>query len=157
MTTHLVLETEVDAPPATVFDLSLDVGLHLRSQARWGEEAVGHDPALPLVLGDLVTWRARHLGLRWTMTSHVVELDRPRRFVDEQVSGPFARFRHEHLFAPLRDGRRTLMRDELLLDAPAGVLGDVVERLVLDRHVRTLIRTRNEHLVREARALADER
>jgi ligand-binding SRPBCC domain-containing protein len=32
------------------------------------------------------------------MTSRITEWSRPERFVDEQVRGPFAAFRHEHLF-----------------------------------------------------------
>lgn len=49
-------------------------------------------------LGEEVTWRAVHFGLPFTMTSRVTELERPLRFVDEQVRGPFRSFRHEHRF-----------------------------------------------------------
>jgi ligand-binding SRPBCC domain-containing protein len=43
------------------------------------------------------------------MTSRITELDAPRRFVDEMVRGPFAFFRHEHLFEEA--GRLTRMTD----------------------------------------------
>jgi ligand-binding SRPBCC domain-containing protein len=78
------------------------------------------------------------------MTSRIVEHDRPARFVDEQTSGPFKRFRHEHRFEPSDQG--TLMIDSIEFDAPAGILGVAVERLVLRRYLRRLISRRNAHL-----------
>lgn len=56
-------------------------------------------------LGESVTWRARHFGTPFTMTSRVIELDRPRRFVDEQMRGPFRSFQHEHLFVAADGGQ----------------------------------------------------
>ena len=35
-------------------------------------------------LGETVTWRSRHLGVTWTMTTLISEMDRPHRFVDRQ-------------------------------------------------------------------------
>src|SRR5437667_12407456 len=32
-------------------------------------------------LGETVTWRARHFGVPWTVTSKITALDRPSRFV----------------------------------------------------------------------------
>jgi ligand-binding SRPBCC domain-containing protein len=78
------------------------------------------------------------------MTVEIVEHDRPHRFVDEQVSGPFAAFRHVHRFEPAGGG--TQMIDEVTFTAPLGVLGRVVERAVLRRRLSALIGTRNAHL-----------
>jgi ligand-binding SRPBCC domain-containing protein len=55
------------------------------------------------------------------MTSRITEFDRPHRFVDEQVRGPFARFRHVHRFEP--EGEGTMVIDEVEFDAPFGSLG----------------------------------
>ena len=49
-------------------------------------------------LGQTVTWQARHFGLPFRMTSKITEYERPTHFVDEQVSGPFAFWWHEHRF-----------------------------------------------------------
>lgn len=147
MTVRFTLVNLVAAPPETVFDLSLDVDLHLRSMAAWHERVVG-SPSSPLALGDEVTWTARHFGLPFSMTSRIAELDRPRRFVDEQVRGPFAAFRHVHTFEAAEAGTR--MTDDVAFDAPLGPLGDVAESLVLRRRLRHLIAVRNELLVREA-------
>ncbi len=59
------------------------------------------------------------------MTSRVTELDRPRRFVDEQTTRLFWSFHHEHLFNSVDAG--TVMVDRVRSDAPLGVIDRVVE------------------------------
>jgi ligand-binding SRPBCC domain-containing protein len=148
MTVRFACVTPIAAPPEIVFDLSLDVDEHVRSMARSGERAVtrrgtgitsGH-----IGLDEEVTWKARHFGVPFRMTSRVVELHRPTRFVDEQVRGPFRRFHHEHRFEGTGTGTR--MIDTISFDAPFGPLGRVTEQLLLGRYLRDLIAQRNEHL-----------
>jgi ligand-binding SRPBCC domain-containing protein len=148
VTASFTLHTEIAAPPERVFDLSLDTGLHLRSMAGYGEELGAGPRDRLLVLGDEVTWRARHYGVPFRMTSRIVELERPGRFVDEQVRGPFAAFRHEHQFSAYADGTR--MTDIVTLRAPLGPLGRIAELAFLARRLRSLIELRNRHLVGEA-------
>jgi hypothetical protein len=69
-------------------------------------------------LGDTVTWRARHFGITFRMTSAITEYQRPTRFVDEQQHGPFQRWWHEHTFEPVPDGK-TLMIDVVEFGSPA--------------------------------------
>lgn len=57
-------------------------------------------------LGEEVTWRARHFGIPFTMTSKITALDGLRRFVDVQQRGPFHRFHHEHVCQPADMERR---------------------------------------------------
>lgn len=135
------METVVRAPPARVFDVSLDIDAHQASMRDSGERAVAGVTAGRIGLGEVVTWKARHFGITWTMTSRIAELDRPRRFVDEQVRGPFDRYRHEHEFTPCPEGTR--MVDRVAFMAPLGPLGWLVERMILDRHLRRLIAARN--------------
>ncbi|MFF4779657.1 hypothetical protein ACFY05_43280 [Microtetraspora fusca] len=92
--------THVMAPPERVFDISLNMDVHAASMAGSSEEAVGGVTAGNLKLGDAVTWRARHFGIRWRLTSMISVYDRPGYFVDEQVSGPFKRWYHAHYFRP---------------------------------------------------------
>jgi ligand-binding SRPBCC domain-containing protein len=140
--------TPIAAPADVVFDLSLDIDAHLGSMAASGEQAIAGVTGGRIGLGEEVTWRARHLGIWWTMTSRVTELDRPARFVDEQVRGPFARFHHEHRF--LSRGGGTDMVDVLTFTAPAGPIGVVAEALVLRRLLTALIQERGRYLKAEA-------
>jgi ligand-binding SRPBCC domain-containing protein len=136
---------------ATAFDLALSIDVHLGSFEQSGERAVDGVTAGLIGLGEFVTWRARHFGIAWTMTSTITEWDRPRRFVDEQRNGPFKSFRHEHLFEPAEHGTQLL--DHVEFEAPLGILGRAVERLVLGRYLRHLIDVRNEFLVAQANRL----
>ena len=148
MTVSFESRTVIDAPVERVFDLSLDIDAHVQSQARSREQAVDGVTSGTIGLGEQVTWRAVHFGIPFTMTSRVTELDRPNRFVDEQVSGPFRAFRHEHRFEQ-RDGA-TVMIDHLEFDAPLGPIGRVVERIVLGTYLRKLIEERGTFLKRIA-------
>jgi ligand-binding SRPBCC domain-containing protein len=137
--------TRIAAPPPHVFDMSLDVDVHTASMARSAERAVGGVTAGRMRLGDTVTWRARHFGLQWRMTSRISAFDRPGYFVDEQVSGPFKRWSHAHHFEPDGYGG-TLMRDVIHFAAPLGLLGALAESAVLDWYMPRLIRVRNDHI-----------
>ena len=76
------------------------------------------------------------------------ELERPARFVDEQVRGPFRWFRHGHLFEANEAG--TLMTDRVSFQAPAAGLGWVVERALLGGYMKKLIEERGAYLKRAA-------
>ncbi|MFF2390275.1 SRPBCC family protein [Agromyces sp. NPDC058104] len=131
-------------PREAAFDRSRSIDLHVASLAHTDERAVGGVTSGAIGLGEEVTWRARHFGLRWRMTSRITESDRPHRFVDEQVRGPFRWFRHVHRFEPGAAGE-TVMIDEVAFAAPLGPLGRMVEP-VLGPYVRRLIERRNVHL-----------
>lgn len=143
MASTFTIVTDSQQPVDRLFDVSLSIDAHVASMADSGERAVAGVTSGSIGLGETVTWKARHFGVWFTMTSRVTELERPRRFVDEQVRGPFRRFRHEHVFTHVGD--RTVMTDTLTVGSP--VLGRVVERLVLVPYLRRLIVKRNEHLL----------
>ena len=96
--------TLVRAAPEKVFDLELDADVHAASLAGSGERATTSTGRPGLALGDEVTFTARHLGRAWRLTSRITAYERPHRFVDEQVRGPFASMRHEHLFEDAGEG-----------------------------------------------------
>jgi ligand-binding SRPBCC domain-containing protein len=135
-------------PPAEAFDLSLSVAAHVASMARSREHAIGRVTSDLLRLGDEVTWRAWHFGIPWRLTSRITAFNRPQRFIDEQVRGPFHRFHHEHLFESVDGGSR--MIDIVEFEAPAGWLGRLAEGLVLASYVRSLIDERNRYLTAQS-------
>ena len=151
--TTIRLETRIEASLERAFDLARDIGLHARSLAATGEQAIAGRLDGPIELGETVTWRARHFGRWWTLTSRITQLDRPTRFEDVQATGPFRSFRHRHTFRAVDGG--TVMTDEWQHATPFGPLGWLADRLVLARHMRQLLETRNAALKAEAEAEAD--
>ena len=137
-------EAVIPASIEDAFRRALSIDAHEAAFRASHERAVAGVTSGVIGLEEQVTWRARHFGVMWTMTSRITELDRPHRFVDEQARGPFRRFRHEHTFESVEGG--TLMRDRVTFEAPFGLLGRLAERLVLARYMRHLIAVRNEFL-----------
>lgn len=142
------MATDIDAPIERVYDLARDLDLHASSMTHTGERAVAGRTSGLIELGDTVTWRARHFGLWWSLTSRVVALERPTRFVDVQERGPFVWFHHEHRFESVGGGTR--MFDHWEHRAPLGLLGSIVDRVNLGRYMRTQLATRNAALKRAA-------
>ena len=129
-----------------MFDLARDIGVHTASQSESSERATAGVTGGLIGLGETVTWKARHFGLPLSLTSCVTEFDAPHRFVDEQIRGPFASFRHEHTFESAASG--SVMTDRVQFTAPFGMLGRVVEKLVLERYLTRLIEQRGDFLAR---------
>lgn len=109
-----------------------------------GERIVHTTAQGALRLNDTVTFEARHFGLRWRMTSRITEYERPCRFVDEQVRGPFRSFRHEHQFEPIPTGTR--MIDEFCFQASFGWLTE----WMVARHLTLFLRRRAAYLKERA-------
>ncbi len=135
-------------PRPELFDLARSIDAHKGSMARSREEAVAGVKAGLVSLGQEVTWRAWHFGVPIRMTSRITEMQAPDYFVDEQVRGPFRRFRHVHEFS--EDSEGTTMVDRVEFAAPFGSIGRLVEKLVLARYLQKLIETRNQHLIADS-------
>jgi ligand-binding SRPBCC domain-containing protein len=139
------LETVIAAPIGDCFGLSLSVDAHTASMRASGEQAIGGVTSGVMKLGDSVTWRARHFGIVFRMTSAITEYQPPARFVDEQQRGPFRQWWHEHSFTALANGQ-TRMSDVVEFQSPFGLLGRIADDLVLGHYLRHLLRCRNAWL-----------
>lgn len=80
--------------------------------------------------GTLLRYRLRVRGMPVSWLTAIREWDPPHRFVDEQLSGPYALWHHTHSFEPDGDGG-TIMRDVVRCALPLGVLGELAHRLVV--------------------------
>jgi ligand-binding SRPBCC domain-containing protein len=126
------------------FDRSRSIDAHTASMAASHERAVAGVTSGLIGLGEEVTWRAWHFGVPIRMTSRITRMDSPTVFVDEQVAGPFASFRHEHRFEP-SERCGTVMTDHVRFAAPFGIAGRAAE-LVVGPYLRRLIERRNAYL-----------
>ena len=64
-------------------------------------------------------------------------------FVDEQESGPFAAWRHEHLFTRI-DESSTRLTDRITYRVPLGPVGWIADQLFVRRQLRAMFRHRHE-------------
>ena len=136
------LETRINAPTMRVFLLSLSVDLHKASTKQTDEEAIAGVTHGLMSDGDVVTWRARHFGLRLTHTSKITPYDPPHRFRDTMTHGAFHSFEHLHMFHS--DSSGTLMRDELVFSSPLGPIGRAVDKVLLRSYLTRFLKERNQ-------------
>ena len=136
--------TVIRAPIERCFDLARSVEVHLAGNVHWGEAAVATAGVTSGLqgLGQRVTWRAKHFGVRHSLTSEITAMDRPRHFQNTMIEGAFRSMKHDHVFRILSSGE-TEMRDIFCFAAPPPVLGRLVEIAMLRRYMRRLLRERN--------------
>jgi ligand-binding SRPBCC domain-containing protein len=91
-------------------------------------------------MGEEVTWRGRHFGITQHFTSKITVFDAPYYFQDTMQRGAFRSFVHGHHFSEANGGTR--MTDVLDFAAPFGLLGRIVETLVLRRYLERLLISR---------------
>lgn len=141
---EIFLETPIHAPAEVCFDLMRDIRIHTETTAQTHEKAVAGVLDGMIGLGQTVTFEGTHFGIRQRLTVRVTEFERPRLFVDEMTEGNFRSFKHVHEFVSVRSG--TLMRDTIIWTSPFGILGMIVDKLLLERHLRNLVSARNQRL-----------
>jgi ligand-binding SRPBCC domain-containing protein len=138
---RIELATPVGAPLERCFDLSRNIDLHMASTDWTGERAIAGVTTGLIGAGQEVTWRGRHFGLTIHHTSQITAFESPVHFQDCMLRGWFRSFCHDHYFATV-DGQ-TVMRDVMQFEAPFGLLGRLVEKFVLTRHMKDLLERRN--------------
>lgn len=138
-------EIQINAPIEICFDLARDIDVHTKTVWKHTQErAVQGKKTGKISLGEFVTFEATHFGIRQKLTSRIVEYERPYKFVDEMVRGAFKSMRHIHDFE--EQGSKTLMKDTLVFEAPLGLIGLAVERLILKNYMGRFLEDRNREL-----------
>jgi ligand-binding SRPBCC domain-containing protein len=96
--------------------------------------------------GTLIDYRLRvhRVPLRWT--SRIEEWEPGSGFVDRQLRGPYALWRHRHRFES--EGSGTLVRDEVDYALPLGRLGDLAHPLFVRRDLERIFAFRQEAVQR---------
>jgi ligand-binding SRPBCC domain-containing protein len=151
----LVFETTVRAPLERVWALHDDVAAALPALSPPAARVKIEAADLPVRVGSRIVITARGpLGVRLRWVAKIVEHAPPggagraaARFVDEQESGPFESWRHEHTFAVVND-TNTRLTDVVTYVVRFGALGRIADRLFVRRQVRAMFRHRHEVLPR---------
>lgn len=87
--------------------------------------------------GTIIDFRLRLFGLPFSWRTQIVEWRPNDRFIDEQIRGPYRRWRHLHTFVECGEGTQMTDRVEYRLPLqPAGALALPLVRWQLDRIFR---------------------
>lgn len=141
-------DTFINAPINACFDLARNVDVHTETTIKTKERAIGGVTVGLMENGDTVTWEAIHLGVKQKLTAKIIEMEKPYKFTDVMVKGPFDSFTHTHEF--IESGTGTLMKDTFAYKSPFGFLGIIADRLFLERYMKNFIVNRAKELKRIA-------
>ena len=94
--------------------------------------------------GTLIRYRLRVHGVPVSWLTEIEEWDPPHRFVDAQLTGPYALWHHTHSFEP--DGDETIMRDVVRYRIGFGILGTLADALVVRRDLAAIFDHRAERV-----------
>ena len=154
----LLFETTVPAPLGRVWAFHDDVAAALPALSPPTARVKIESADVPVCAGSRIVITARGpLGIRFRWVARIVEHRPPplspagagstAGFVDEQESGPFKSWRHEHTFAAV-DESTTRLTDRVTYAVRFGPLGRLADRLFVRRQVEAMFRHRHGVLPR---------
>lgn len=120
-TYRLVREQHLPAAPDEVFPFFADAHNLERITPPWLGFRIVTPAPISMHEGARIDYRLRLAGVPLGWRTVIREWKPGERFVDEQERGPYALWRHEHVFTPAGDG--TLMLDRVDYRLPLGPLG----------------------------------
>ncbi len=103
-------------------------------------------PGVRLELGAKVEYQIRLHGVPIRWKTNIAAWEPPRRFVDEQIKGPYRLWVHEHTFQEVAGG--VLMRDFVRYAVPGWILAPVIHRLFVRDDLERIFAYRREHIGR---------
>lgn len=83
-----------------------------------------------------------HIPFYWT--SVITNLRRPYSFTDIQKKGPYALWEHKHSFRDTDNG--TEVTDEVKYALPLGIIGSIVNSLIINKQLRKIFDFRETEL-----------
>jgi ligand-binding SRPBCC domain-containing protein len=137
----IYLETKIKSSIGICFDLSRSIDLHQISTAKTNEKAIDGKTSGLINLGEHVTWQAKHFGITQNLTSKITAFNKPIYFKDEQQKGAFKYIAHDHYFEQQHD--HVIMKDVFNFRSPFGVIGKLIDELILTNYLKNLLIVRN--------------
>lgn len=138
---RIYLETWINADIQCVFDLARNIDLHQESTSRTHEKAIEGRTSGLIEENETVTWRAKHLGVYQTLTTKIISMKKPDRFIDEMQKGAFKSLRHQHIFKSVNG--KTQMIDIFEFESPLGMIGKFVNKIFLTQYLKNFLLERN--------------
>jgi ligand-binding SRPBCC domain-containing protein len=137
----IYLETQIKSTVEVCFDLSRNIDLHQISTAETNEKAIAGRTKGLIEAGEFVTWQAKHFGITQKLTSKITVFNKPFYFRDEQQKGAFKYIIHDHYFESHNE--YVLMKDIFNFQSPFGLIGNLVDKIVLTNYLRNILLKRN--------------
>ena len=138
-------EQTVPVPSPKVFEFFADPRNLGRITPSWLSFRMLNKGELVMREGLRIDYRIRPLGFPQRWTSIISTWDPPRRFVDEQVRGPYRRWHHLHEFRAVEGG--TVITDCVTYALPFGPLGRLAHGVFVGRQLAAIFEHRERAVV----------
>lgn len=95
--------------------------------------------------GMIITYKVKpvlNIPIEWV--TEITQVDEPFYFVDNQKSGPYKFWHHQHIFREVKNG--TEMTDIVNYAAPFGFVGKIAENLFIKKKVEEIFNFRKERM-----------
>lgn len=96
-------------------------------------------PDLPekMYPGMVVTYKVSPLlGIKTTWVTEIMQVDKPNYFIDNQRTGPYQVWHHQHFLKEIDGGVQ--MDDIVNYVVPGGPIGDIINGLVVKKQLRKI-------------------
>lgn len=94
--------------------------------------------------GTRIRYRLRLHGIPFRWESRIAEFAEGERFADEQVTGPYRCWYHQHGFSAVEGG--VAIEDIVDYQLPFGVLGRLAHTMVVRRQLQAIFDYRAQHI-----------
>jgi hypothetical protein len=128
------------APPIErVFEFFSHAGNLQQLTPPWLDFQITKLPEI-MKVGALIEYALRVHALPMHWASKITEWNPPYRFVDVQLKGPFALWKHEHQFTSERGG--TIIGDKVAYSLPLGFAGAAIHWAFVRRDIQNIFNYR---------------
>lgn len=110
-------EVRIPRPIEDVFAFFADAGNLQAITPPWLDFRITSLMPIEMRAGALIDYRLKLRGVPIRWRTRISAYDPPRRFIDEQLKGPYRVWHHEHTFETAADGS-TVMRDIVTYELP---------------------------------------
>jgi ligand-binding SRPBCC domain-containing protein len=87
--------------------------------------------------GQIISYKIGILpGLSTSWITEITHINDQKYFVDEQRSGPYSMWHHEHFFEKNESG--VMMADKVSYKVPFGIIGRMANRLFIEKQLRSI-------------------
>lgn len=95
--------------------------------------------------GMIISYKVRPFaGIRLTWITEITQIHEKEYFIDEQRSGPYALWHHQHKLEPVQEG--VLMTDIISYKPPMGILGALANKLFIKDQLHDIFSYRKKAL-----------
>lgn len=139
---ELLTQTPIDE----VFRIFEDPGNLAKITPSWLNFRVTSPEPVHMRQGAEIRYRIRWMGVPVSWKTVIREYRPPLFFVDEQAAGPYALWRHRHVFEATQEG--TKVGDHVEYALPFGLLGRFAHAVVVRRQLLEIFQYRQREIAK---------